>query len=271
MFHDKTSSPAVVTRRPPRISGRGGVATRRALDVIVASGGLLCLAPLMICIIIGIVVETGFPIFFSQTRIGLGGKYFVLFKFRKFGPAEGGSGPALTLADDPRMTRVGKILEKTKLDELPQFWNVLKGDMSIVGPRPESLRFADCFIEPFTRLLEHKPGVFGPAQVHFRNESMHYVSGEDPEQIYRQVLFPAKAALDLRYYVSRTLLQDIAWIGRGIRVVAEPTRAAIARDTCLQGRFTDRKHLPRPMTPHLATELSPHSIMEGRKNELSGT
>jgi lipopolysaccharide/colanic/teichoic acid biosynthesis glycosyltransferase len=183
---------------------------------------LLCLLPVLFCIAVAMYMEDGSPLFFSHTRLGVGGKHFRLFKFRKFG-STAGTGLPLTLADDPRLTRVGRILEKTKLDELPQFWNVIKGDMSIVGPRPESLHFADCFVGPFRALLNHKPGIFGPAQVRFRNESAYYVPGEDPEVIYRGTLFPAKASMDLQYYDSRTLSQDVAWIARGVAAVVGPS------------------------------------------------
>jgi lipopolysaccharide/colanic/teichoic acid biosynthesis glycosyltransferase len=201
----------------------GSSACRRFLDVVVASSALVFLLPVMLCIAVANYLESGFPIFFSQTRLGQGGRHFRLLKFRKFAPSEGAAGLGVTLADDARLTRVGRILEKTKLDELPQFWNVIKGDMSLVGPRPESLKFEDCFVGSFRALLEHKPGIFGPAQVRFRNENAHYCSDEHPEQTYRRLLFPTKASLDLLYYDSRTLLRDIAWIGRGVAAVAGPS------------------------------------------------
>jgi lipopolysaccharide/colanic/teichoic acid biosynthesis glycosyltransferase len=143
---------------------------------------------------------------------------------------------------------VGKILEKTKLDELPQLWNVIKGDMSIVGPRPESLSFEDCFVGPFRAILRQKPGLFGPTQVQFRNESAYYQSCEDAEQIYRRVLFPAKATIDLLYYQNRSMLHDMIWIGRGVAAVLgrarirrpDPSRA---RDCLTQNHFVDESAL----------------------------
>jgi lipopolysaccharide/colanic/teichoic acid biosynthesis glycosyltransferase len=180
--------------------------------MVTAGAAILWLCPLFACIAVAILLESGRPVFFSQTRLGLDGRHFKLLKFRKFGPAEGTGGLPVTLANDTRLTGVGKFLERTKLDELPQFWNVLKGDMAIVGPRPESLRFADCFSGPFLALLRHKPGIFGPAQAMFRNESAHYGPGGDPETTYRKLLFPAKAAIDLGYYDGRTLMRDMIWI-----------------------------------------------------------
>ena len=113
------------------------------------------------------------------------------------------------------MTAVGRVLRATKLDELPQFWNVIKGDMSIVGPRPESFAFADCFAGAPGHILNNKPGILGPSQVFFRNESALIPTDSDPCLFYRSVLFPAKARIDLEYYQRRTLLRDMGWIGWG--------------------------------------------------------
>lgn len=205
---------------PDRLRRGCTPALRRSLDVMIAGAALVFFSPLLACIAVAILVEDGGPVFFSQIRLGQGGRHFQLLKFRKFGRTAAANGLPLTLADDPRLTQIGRILEKSKLDELPQFWNVLKGDMSIVGPRPESLHFADCFVGSYRSLLDHKPGLFGPAQVFFRNESRFYRTGEDPERTYRQLLFPTKASLDLRHYGNRSLLEDLAWIGRGIAAVA---------------------------------------------------
>ena len=115
------------------------------------------------------------------------------------------------MEDDPRLTGVGRFLARTKLDELPQLWNVFKGDMSIVGPRPESLDFQDCFDGPYRLVLQHKPGIFGPSQVLFRNERALYSGRPDPEHFYRDVLFPLKAHIDLAYFAHRTFFRDVAW------------------------------------------------------------
>ncbi|WP_217898349.1 sugar transferase [Tropicimonas sediminicola] len=188
------------------------------LDLIFATLGLIVLSPLMLIIALLIVVESGFPVFFVQTRIGRNGKHFNMFKFRKLDAARDDGCP-LTLKNDMRMTRVGKVLAETKLDELPQLFNILRGDMSVVGPRPESLAFEDCFTESVRPVLDQRPGIFGPSQVAFRNECALYPKGSDLIQYYRETLFPAKAALDLSYYPTRTVWTDILWIVRGIRAV----------------------------------------------------
>jgi lipopolysaccharide/colanic/teichoic acid biosynthesis glycosyltransferase len=181
-------------------------------DLTFASVCLAWLALPMLLIAIAIIIESGRPVFFSQTRIGQHGRRFRLHKFRKFYDGDAAGGCALTVQNDPRLTRVGWFLERSKLDELPQLWNVLKGEMSVVGPRPETPHFESCFSHSYSRVLDHRPGIVGPAQVMFRNESALYTPGEDPEIVYRAVLFPAKARIDLAYYPERTLIGDLKWV-----------------------------------------------------------
>lgn len=194
-------------------------AARRVFDVAVVLTVFLFLAVPMAVIALAVCLESGRPVFFSQTRLGRRGQHFCLYKFRKFHRDAGAGGRAVTLKDDPRLTRVGKVLERTKLDELPQLWNVLKGDMSMVGPRPETLDFADCFRGSHERVLDYKPGIFGPSQVLFRNESALYPDGCDPHQFYREILFPLKAHIDLAYFPHRNMCSDIAWMIGGVLAV----------------------------------------------------
>ncbi len=210
-----------MSRRQPRDALRMRIhsTARRALDVTIALASILLLAVPMAVIALAVCLESGRPVFFSQTRLGRGGRHIRLYKFRKFHRDAGEGGRAVTLKDDPRLTRVGKVLEWTKLNELPQLWNVLKGDMSMVGPRPETLNFADCFTDGYRRVLDYKPGIFGPSQVIFRNESAVYPAGCDPHQFYRDVLFPLKARIDLAYFPYRNVHSDIAWIIRGVLAV----------------------------------------------------
>ena len=137
-------------------------------------------------------------------------------KFRKFRVKCGSHGLPLTLDNDPRMTVVGRILARTKLDELPQLINVLRGEMAIVGPRPESLDFVDCFTPANRNVLEFRPGIFGPSQSAFRNECAFYPADSDPTSFYRRVLFPIKMSVDLAYYPNRSLLSDFKWIFAGV-------------------------------------------------------
>ncbi|MGM0586391.1 MAG: sugar transferase [Pseudomonadota bacterium] len=198
---------------------RGAERLRRGVDLMLASAALLMLGPVMLLVSLAILAETGRPILFAQTRLGRGGRRFSMYKFRKFRPDPGAPGYPLTLRDDARMTPLGRILARTKLDELPQLFNILNGDMAVVGPRPESLAFAGCFTPELRQLLDHRPGIFGPSQAAFRSECDLYPAGVDPAEFYRRVLFPAKARLDLFYYPSRTLAGDAVWIVRTLRAV----------------------------------------------------
>jgi lipopolysaccharide/colanic/teichoic acid biosynthesis glycosyltransferase len=196
------------------------VRTNPLFDRVLALTGLIVLSPVMILAALAIVMETGFPIFFSQQRLGQCGKPFRMYKFRKF-PARGDlSTKPLTVANDPRFTRVGKFLEKTKLDELPQLWNVLRGDMAVVGPRPEVPEFADCFVGPARGVLDYRPGILGPSQAVFRGEGLLYPRSVDELVYYREVLFPAKALLDLEYYPARTFVRDLGWLSRCVLALA---------------------------------------------------
>ena len=204
---------------PDCTTGRTSDAARRLIDFVVASASLTILSPAIAIISASILFESGWPIFFSQERLGRRGRLFRIYKFRKFHRECGTNGCGLTTKHDRRMTRLGRFLERTKLDELPQLWNILNGDMSIVGPRPESLALSDSFTGCYFAVLEHKPGVFGPNQYYFRNECALYPEAGDPENFYREVLFPLKAKIDLAYFPHRTLHSDIGWIVRGLLVV----------------------------------------------------
>jgi lipopolysaccharide/colanic/teichoic acid biosynthesis glycosyltransferase len=215
----------------------------RCLDILLASIGLVVLSPLMLLIAAAIVLEGGRTVFFAQTRLGQGGRHFRMYKFRKFRPSNGAGDLPLTLKNDARMTRVGRVLAVTKLDELPQLYNILMGDMAIVGPRPETLAFADCLSGAYGAVLDFKPGIFGPVQVAFRNENAFYPPQADPAQFYRETIFPLKADLDLSYYPRRTPRMDCVWIIRGVlavlglhptmRELPAPSTAARARPPTL--------------------------------------
>jgi lipopolysaccharide/colanic/teichoic acid biosynthesis glycosyltransferase len=202
---------------------------RRALDLLCAGMAASVLIPVFLIVAFAIWIESGRPILFSQLRLGQNGRPFRIYKFRKFRPSCDPHGYPLTMEGDDRLTAIGRILAATKLDELPQLWNVLRGDMSLVGPRPESLAFTDCFRNGFERLLEHKPGLFGPCQVLFRHESRLYPTDVSAADFYRRVVFPAKAKIDLAYFSRRTLASDLHWILRAAGVIAVDSWTAFAR------------------------------------------
>lgn len=202
-------------------SGRGaaGACLVSIGSRVVALIALVILGPLMLIVATAIVVDSGFPVLFQQERIGVQGRRFWMFKFRKFHASVGRNTRPLTLVNDSRCTRIGRLLARTKLDELPQLWNVVRGDMAIVGPRPEVPDFADCFAGPWRALLDYRPGIFGPSQVLFHAEASCYPQDQPLRRFYCEVLFPAKAALDLAYYPTWSMVQDLCWVFRGILAV----------------------------------------------------
>jgi len=204
------------------------VGLRRALDIVCAGVAAFVLAPVMLIVTLAIWIESGRPILFSHLRLGQNGRPFRMYKFRKFRPDCDNHGCPLTVERDSRLTAIGRVLAASKLDELPQLWNVLRGDMSLVGPRPESLAFTDCFRNGFEKIHEHKPGLFGPCQVMFRHESKLYPPGVAAVEFYRQVLFPAKAEIDIGYFSRRTLVSDLGWILRGAWMIAAGSRIETA-------------------------------------------
>jgi len=203
---------------PDRTNG-AGLSLKRILDVAFASVALVLLAPALTLIALAICIEDGWPFLFFQVRLGQYGETFVLCKFRKFRNRPSEEGCPLTLKNDPRLTSMGRFLERWKLDEVPQLWNILKGDMAVVGPRPETPHFADCFDGEYREVLSYKPGIFGPSQAMFRSESKMHQAGRDPEQFYRAVLFPLKARLDLAYFPHGSTRLDVKWAARCILAV----------------------------------------------------
>jgi lipopolysaccharide/colanic/teichoic acid biosynthesis glycosyltransferase len=186
----------------PRWRDRHLPGVSRAVDVTVALAGLVVTAPLFLLIGIAIKVESRGPVFYWGRRVGEGGREFDMLKFRKM-PRDA-AGPKLTLAHDDRLTRLGRFLHATKLDELPQLWNVLRGQMTLVGPRPEDPAYVALYAEEYRRILDMRPGITGLAQIQYRDEAKLLV-GPDYEQRYRNELLPDKITID-RYYADRKCL-----------------------------------------------------------------
>ncbi len=217
---------------------------KRIFDIVISAATVTAFAPVFALIAIAIRIEDGGPALFRQPRIGLRGKTFETLKFRKFSQSSTSGGSIVTLLDDDRYSRVGRFLEKTKLNELPQLINVLMGDMSIVGPRPEILAFRHCFAEHNSKLLEFAPGIFGPSQSVFRNEAAMYPAGQDPALFYERVLFQQKAAIDLAYYPSASLTSDIHWILRSLGAVLSIHRPGSSGMTPQAGASPASPHVP---------------------------
>jgi len=185
---------------------------KRNFDIIVAIVGLIVATPVMFVIAILLKIDSPGDVLFSQNRLGKNGRLFKIHKFRKFPQDWGTKGSGVTTQNDVRMTSFGAFLERTKLDELPQLWNILVGEMSFVGPRPESTAYQDLFAGEFEKLLEFTPGIFGPNQIAYRNESEMYPQNRDPDEFYREVLFPAKAKADINYFSKPNLISDFWWM-----------------------------------------------------------
>jgi lipopolysaccharide/colanic/teichoic acid biosynthesis glycosyltransferase len=156
------------------------------------------------------------PLLYRATRIGEGGRPIVVFKLRTMAVAS--SGPAITRTGDPRITPVGRFLRRSKIDELPQLINVVRGEMSLVGPRPEDPMYLD-WEDPLHRFVfSARPGITGPSQIAFRHEE-RLLEVPDPEHLYRTEILPAKLALDAEYLVRRSVVSDIGILAETIRAV----------------------------------------------------
>ena len=183
---------------------------RRLFDVSCSAIGLVLLTPVFAAIALIIVVDDRWPIIFSQTRIGRSGRPFRLWKFRTM--RLGSYGSMITATGDNRITRAGARLRKYKLDELPQLFNVLKGDMSLVGPRPELPSHVQMQVPIWQAVLQTRPGITGLATLLYRDEEKIIAKSSDHDAFYRQSVLPAKLMLNLAYLVSRSFWQDVKLI-----------------------------------------------------------
>jgi lipopolysaccharide/colanic/teichoic acid biosynthesis glycosyltransferase len=197
------------------------VTLKRATDIFAAALGLVLLLPLFAVIAIAIKIDTSGPVFFRQERVGRGGRLFRMFKFRSMGVGAAKAGLALTVRADKRVTRVGKFLRASKLDELPQLINVLGGSMSLVGPRPEVPEYMN-FYTPEQRaiILSMQPGMTDYATILFRDESSLLEQNNDPLEVYRQQILPIKFAFYQRYSNEIGVLNDLRIILATILLVA---------------------------------------------------
>jgi lipopolysaccharide/colanic/teichoic acid biosynthesis glycosyltransferase len=193
---------------------------KRWLDIVAAGLGLLLLWPLLA--IIALLVKCGStgPVFFRHQRVGKGFRPFGVLKFRTMVPDAPQKGGPITFGEDPRITKIGKFLRKTKLDELPQLINVLVGDMSLVGPRPEVPKYVEMFHDDFVDVLSVRPGLTDPASLKYRDEAALLAASNDPEQEYVRRILPDKLAL-ARDYISRaTLASDLRLLVRTLLRIA---------------------------------------------------
>jgi lipopolysaccharide/colanic/teichoic acid biosynthesis glycosyltransferase len=192
---------------------------RRAVDVVGALVIGVVTAPIWLLAAVAIRLLDGVPVLHRGVRVGRGGALFTLYKFRTMG-AE--MGPSVTTHGDVRVTPAGEVLRRTKIDELPQLWNVLQGDMSLVGPRPEDPRYVETYSPEQRRLLSVAPGLTSPATIAYQHEEAFLARCPDPERTYVEEVLPAKLALDLEWLERRSMRGDL-------RVLAKTVRAVFAK------------------------------------------
>lgn len=192
---------------------------KRIFEIIISIFSLILFSPLLVLIMLSIIIFDSRPIFFRQIRVGIGGCDFILNKFRTMTSEYKSDNGAFDAGNKSRITRIGLFLRKTKLDELPQLWNVLIGDMSIVGPRPEVRKWVDAYPEPWAKILTVKPGITDPASIYYRNEEELLAQANDPEAYYRDHILPHKLDLYEEYVRTRSFFGDICLILKTIMSV----------------------------------------------------
>jgi lipopolysaccharide/colanic/teichoic acid biosynthesis glycosyltransferase len=197
----------------------------RLLDVFASGAGLVLLSPVFLMIALLIRLTSPGPVIYQATRTGKDGLLFQLYKFRSMVAGADKTGPAITAAEDRRITAIGGFLRKTKLDELPQLANVLRGEMSLVGPRPEDPRYVAYYTPEQRQVLRVRPGITGAASLQYRAESA-LLTGSDWEKIYVERIMPEKLAIELTYLQQRNLLTDVRLII--VTVLSLLTRSNVA-------------------------------------------
>lgn len=188
---------------------------KRFFDLFLAFSGLVFLWWLILLAWLAAGVDTRSNGFFTQRRVGKGGRIFTVVKIKTMRPSASFN-TTVTRSGDPRITRLGTFLRRTKIDELPQLWNVLVGDMSFVGPRPDVPGFADQLQGQERAMLSIRPGITGPATLKYRNEETLLAGVDDPEAYNRDVIWPDKVRLNLEYIRNWSLMGDVRYIWRTV-------------------------------------------------------
>ncbi|MCX2865112.1 sugar transferase [Paucibacter sp. PLA-PC-4] len=186
---------------------------KRLVDILLSTLGLALLALPLLAIALWVKLDSRGPVLFRQQRVGRFGRPFMIHKFRTMAVDAPARGPQITVGADPRITRAGQVLRRSKLDELPQLWDVLRGAMSLVGPRPEVPKYVALYPDEMRELLlSVRPGITDLASLQYRDESAVLAAAADPERAYVEQVLPAKLALSSRYVREATLLGDLRLI-----------------------------------------------------------
>ncbi|NOZ26038.1 MAG: sugar transferase [Nitrospirae bacterium] len=192
---------------------------KRAFDIFCSAAGIVLLFPLFAAAAILIKLDSRGPVFFRQQRVGRNFNPFLIYKFRTMTVDASEKGPQITVGGDKRVTRVGRILRRYKIDELPQLINVLKGDMSLVGPRPEVQKYVELFREDYEHILRVRPGITDISSITYRDEEGVLRDKDDPEAFYRNVLLPEKIRLAKLYIDRSSFLYDLGLIWKTVLAV----------------------------------------------------
>jgi len=195
-------------------------AWKRSFDILASTVGLIALSPVLVVAALAVRLDSPGRVIFCQDRVGRGFRTFSIYKFRTMtadAPLRGGP---ITVGGDPRITRIGKILRRTKIDELPQLFNVLRGDMSIVGPRPEVSRYVELFHHDYEEILRIRPGITDPASLKYPDEASLLQKADDPEREYLTRILPDKLTLSREYVRRACPLQDVALILKTLARIA---------------------------------------------------
>ena len=177
----------------------------RFLDILFSCIGLIILSPFLIIIALLVICTSRGNIFYTQNRVGKNNRDFTLFKFRTMKINADKEGLLTVGMNDARITKTGHFLRKYKLDELPQLWNVLKGEMSLAGPRPEVRKYVDLYNEEQKRVLNVRPGITDYASIEYVNENQRLAQSDNPEKHYFEVIMPEKLKINLRYIENRSV------------------------------------------------------------------
>jgi len=202
---------------------------KRLTDVLLAIAAIILLFPVAAVVAALVRLDSAGPILFRQRRIGLGGCEFIMLKFRSMSVGKNLQGNSFDPGDTRRVTRVGRILRRSKLDEIPQLWNILIGDMSFVGPRPEVRRWVDLYPQRWALVHTVRPGLTDPAALLFCHEEAILAAAADPERMYGEQVLPAKLRLYEKYVRDRSWIGDLLLIARTPWVVLSSIAAAPKR------------------------------------------
>jgi lipopolysaccharide/colanic/teichoic acid biosynthesis glycosyltransferase len=189
---------------------------KRAIDILGAGLGLVILAPVFLAVALLVKLSSPGPVFFRQKRIGQDFRPFLIYKFRTMQANAPTRGPEITLGDDPRITRIGRYLRRTKIDELPQLINVVKGEMSLVGPRPEVPKYVELFRTEYADIVKVRPGMTDLASLKYRDEQTVLAGSGNPEERYASEILPDKIMLGKEYIERASLFFDLGLIVKTI-------------------------------------------------------